>query len=355
MAHRFSTIPENHRVLIDTNVLLNAVFIEDGIARRAIEAVRALGHTVYCDEISHFEATRRLAQARNRLRLAYDPNAAFAALSPQIGIIFLAPGDPAIPTGIHRHDRHIARAAMGYATWVMTDDLDLQIALTEAGFEARNSFEVLQAAFEAGAAIARNPPLPGRVPRPQPGPAKGWFLAWVTPGGWAGGLPSGNHTVVDIPAFARLLYDTEASVWRAEMHQSGPILSVAATVQPDKPEAIGFGFDNSRVPTRFFIGAGSPGGERRYERIRSLVNGVPPFTLGGAALGHSLSNVDHWNGYIRRISSGNRFISKSLWTRLTSVQDLAPHPQLDVLDAALVVVGNLISSLGTVAARAREL
>jgi hypothetical protein len=222
VAHGFSTLPLA-RVLIDTNVLLGTVFIEDGIARRAVRSVQSLGHIVYCDEISYGEAIHRLDQARRRLALTYDPIALFERLVCQLGILFVPPADPIIPTGIHRHDRHIPRAAGEFATWVMTDDVELQLALTAAGFEAKNSFEVLEAARQRGAPPATEPSLPARTPAAPPGPVKGWVMAWVTPGPWAGGPPSGHRTVVDIPGFGRVSYNTNTTAWEAEFRFAAQI------------------------------------------------------------------------------------------------------------------------------------
>lgn len=350
MAHGFSTLPLA-RVLIDTNVLLGTVFIEDGIARRAVRSVQSLGHIVYCDEISYGEAIHRLDQARRRLALTYDPIALFERLVCQLGILFVPPADPIIPTGIHRHDRHIPRAAGEFATWVMTDDVELQLALTAAGFEAKNSFEVLEAARQRGAPPATEPSLPARTPAAPPGPVKGWVMAWVTPGPWAGGPPSGHRTVVDIPGFGRVSYNTNTTAWEAEFRFAAQILSAPSQLQPDVPVAVGIGFDGSRVPGKLFVAAGAPGSPPVYAPADTQAH-VPYCTIADATIGHTLANDCHWNGYIRRLSMGDRFVSRMLWKRLVSVQDITPHPQLDVLNKALVAIGNLS---GRCAARTAEL
>jgi hypothetical protein len=313
MSHRFSDIPAFNRVLIDTNVLLSAVLIEDSVARRAVDALRSLGHSVICEEMSHLEAARRLEQAHRRLRLPYDPNAVFDHLIQHLGALFLPPGDPAIPTGIRKHDRHIPRAAADFGTWVMTDDVELQIALTTAGFEARNSYETMLAAATAGVASAGSAPLPPRIPANAPGPARGWVMAWVTPGGWAGGVPSGYHTVIDIPNFARIFYDTSAARWRAEFRFAAKTLDAPIVLHPDVPVAVSIGFDGLRVPGKLCVAAGSPSGSRVYERNNTLSN-IPVYGLQGASLGHTVANDSYWDGNIRRLSTGDRFISRDART-----------------------------------------
>jgi hypothetical protein len=337
----------------DTNVLLSTTLIEDGIARRAVRSVQSLGHAVYCDEISYGEAIRRLERAHHRLGLTYDPTVVFENLVYRLGILFVPPGDPIIPTGIHRHDRHIPRAAGQFATWVMTDDVELQMALTAAGFEARNSFEVLQAATQSGASPATAPPLPARIARAAPKAAKGWVMAWVTPGLWASRRPSGQRTVVDLPGFGQVYYDTATAAWKAEFAFASQTLSVPFPLQPDIPVAVGIGFDGSRVPGKLFVAAGAPSSPPKYVSADTQAQ-VPYCTIAGATIGHTLVNDCHWNGYVRRLSAGDRFVSKKLWKRLVSIEDITPHPELDVLDRTLVAIGNL-SAGGQVAARTAEL
>jgi hypothetical protein len=353
VTHRFSTIPTLSRALVDTNVLLGAALIEDGIARRAVRSVQSLGHAVYCDEISYGEAVRRLERARRHLGLPYDPVVVFEHLVYRLGILFVPPGDPIIPTSIHRHDRHIPRAAGQFATWVMTDDIELQIALTAAGFEARNSFEVLQAAAENGSSPATAPPLPARIGPAAPKAAKGWVMAWVTPGPWASGHPSGHRTVVDLPGFGHVYYDTDTAAWKAEVPFASQTLSAPFPLQPDIPVAVGIGFDGSRVPGKLFVASGAPSSPPNYVSANTQAH-VPYCTIADAAIGHTLANDSHWNGQVRRLSAGDRFVSKKLWKHLVSVEDIAPHPELDVLDKTLVVIGNL-SEWGQVAARRAEL
>jgi hypothetical protein len=61
------------RVVIDTNILLNAAFVADSSARVSIEQLNSMGFAVFIDESIEREAHLVLKRLQIKLGLRYDP------------------------------------------------------------------------------------------------------------------------------------------------------------------------------------------------------------------------------------------------------------------------------------------
>ena len=343
-------LPQNKRVLIDANVLLNASFVEDCIARQALDGLKANSYSLLCDEITYAEAIATLDGLRNRL--VYDPRPIFETALRSLGVMFVPPGDPNTPSPTRRHDRHIPRAASDHSTWIITDDLELYLDLRSAGYEVRNSFE-LQFDFPTVSKVH----APARI-KALSYSRKSWTMLWLTPGGWAQGPPHpSKYTACHLPPFVWLHYDALTKEWVAKFEFCKLTIHTPFALTADVPVAVAVVLDASRTPGKLVLCVGSPAGGRQYRS--TIFSGIMPprpnaFTLGHLSDSHENENSWHWNGSIRTLQTGDRFISSRMWKLLCSTQDMMLHPQLDILTPALLVLNNLVHRQVT-AARMSEL
>ena len=131
------------RALIDSNVLLQAAFVADGLALRAVRAAAELGYSICIDEQSWSDAIRVLTSKASTLGLAYDPVAVIDGFAKRSAVLFLPPSPPRTIKGVNPADRHLASAALDHGAWVLTEDAPLVVELSRIGVEARFSWDVL--------------------------------------------------------------------------------------------------------------------------------------------------------------------------------------------------------------------
>ncbi len=135
MFHELERLPR--RVLIDTNVLLNASFLREGLARRSLGLLKDAGYMVLVEEQSWQDAKRVLRGLATTSPLAFDPVDHLEAFLKEVGIISVPQSPTVHVPGVNRSDRHLARAAKDRDAWVLTDDAPLVAELTKTSIEAR--------------------------------------------------------------------------------------------------------------------------------------------------------------------------------------------------------------------------
>lgn len=342
MPNNFSKLPDHKRVLLDANVLLHAAFVEDSIAHQCINALAANGYSLLVDEVVHKECLNRLVKARAKFQLRYDPVLFFEDELKKFRLFHVPPGDTRIATGVHRHDKHIARAAAEFNTWVITDDLNLQINLIKEDIAAWNSFQAVTAIPpelrpQLSRSSARHPPINAKG-------REGWIMSWVNPQDWPESEDDNKHTAFDIVGLGRVFYDNAKKSWNAELDRS-TLLSCAYTLSTDKQHAVALTFDSSQTPTKISLRCGNPADPvavSTSHRVNDIYPASPK--VEGIAFGHSRTRQDFWNGYLVNFSAGDRYLSNRLWKSLVSISTLLPHPEQNILEGALRVIEEFYST-----------
>ena len=136
-----------NRALLDTMMLLNAAFIQDGIARKAIHALTEMGFSACCDDTSWSAAIRILGSRRIALDLTYDPIPIFVDYARGSNIVHLPPSPIDQVASVNPADQHLANAARDRIAWVLTEDAPLIKQLMAANIEVRNTWDVLYASL----------------------------------------------------------------------------------------------------------------------------------------------------------------------------------------------------------------
>jgi predicted nucleic acid-binding protein len=117
MYHSLANLPK--RVIADTNVLLDATFV-DGLARRATRLLGRLGISLILDDMTEREAESILDRLKKKLALSFEPKALLAEYLSLVQVIRVPPGSPMLATGINRADRHVVAAAREHSAWILT-------------------------------------------------------------------------------------------------------------------------------------------------------------------------------------------------------------------------------------------
>src|SRR5699024_2016144 len=114
-----------NRVVIDTNVLLNATFVDDSSSRYSLEQLNRLGFSLVIDQAIEDEAKLVLRRLRIKLGLQYDPVEVFRAYLKRSRILSLPRAALFRSRYINKADHHVIGAAVHYGAWVLTGDIKL--------------------------------------------------------------------------------------------------------------------------------------------------------------------------------------------------------------------------------------
>lgn len=329
-----SLVGLSERVLFDSMVLLNAAFVRDGVARRAVGALLSMGYSLCVDDTSWMDSCRVLAEKRASLGLAYDPMPVFEQYSIVNRMVHLPPS-PTIPnSSVNRSDRHLLNAATDRNAWVLTEDAPLIHQLIGSGVEVRNTWDVL---YEALA--GEDPPL-NFVGRITPlSRTEGYIFGRIVTGGWAARRGDGKYTICDIENVGQLYYDNSAGAWVIYL-RNGLSVSLNCDLAQDEIWVVCASY---RLPStsgsrgNVTIRSAGPTGTRKNADATTLKSLPMSERIGQVSLGHSVSGSDHFNGHIRAVVTGANVISRDLWLAISSIPEGAPNPfSANVLDRALL-------------------
>ena len=140
------------RVLIDTNVLLDAAFVTNGAARRSLTLLAQLGYPPFIDQAIESEAFHILEKYRKSFYRAFDVAKVLSDYISVARILRLSHSKQISNTSVNRHDVHVVSAAVQYGAWVLTGDLALNVELHAANIQSRLPFDVIMEAATADGA-----------------------------------------------------------------------------------------------------------------------------------------------------------------------------------------------------------
>lgn len=322
-----------NRALLDTMMLLNAAFIQDGITRKAIHALAEMGYSACCDDKSWSDAIRKLRSRRAVLGLTFDPIPIFEEYVRDNYIVHLPPSPANQEALVNPADQHLANAAMDRNAWVLTEDAPLIEQLIAAGIEVRNTWDILYASLGG-----IDPPLefPLRVTRLSQ--TTGHLFGRIVTGQWAARRQEGRFTICEVENIGRLYYDNGPGRWIMDM-RNGLAVSVDCNVETDEIWAVCASY---RLPMttghrgNVTLRAAGSAGQREHGSETTLKALPPSQSAGRISFGRSVSGNDHLNGNILAITLGREPVSGKLWRAISSIPDGAPNIfGANVLDDAL--------------------
>ncbi len=311
------------RVLIDTNVLLDAAFVSNGVARRSLALLGQLGYSPVIDEMIELEAIRILEKYRKSFYPAFDLAKVLSDHISVAGILRLPPAKPISNTSVKAHDVHVVSAAGQYGAWVLTGDVALNVQLRADGIQARLPFDVIMEAATAGGA---DPSLDDIIRVVAPTRESGMFFGRVIAGNWAGMSSVGNFTVCDMENVGRLFYDTQTGEWAFEM-PIGVSVRVKCPLKNGEQWAVcgSYKLPGAGKRGNLFVRAGQYPSTVFSERIGTLKN-IATSSPGVTNIGCSVNNQDHWNGHLWSVVIGPQGMGTDTWKEIIAIPEGAPNP-----------------------------
>lgn len=332
------------RVLIDTNVLLDAAFVTNGAARRSLTLLSQLGYSPVIDEMIELEAIRILEKYRKFFYPAFDLAKVLSDCISVAGILRLPPAKHISNTSVKPHDIHVVSAAAQYGAWVLTGDLALNVQLRADGIQARLPFDVI---MEAATADGADPGLDDIVRIVAPTRQSGMLFGSVIAGNWAGMSSVGSFTVCDMENVGRIFYDTQTQEWAFEM-PIGVSVRVECPLQKGEQWAVcgSYKLPGAGKRGRLLIRAGQYPSTIFSESISTQKN-IASSSPGVTNIGSSVSNQDYWNGHLRSVVIGPQGMSTDTWKKIIAIPEGAPNPyDSDALSRVLERAGSLNSQPG---------
>lgn len=331
------------RVVVDTNVLLNASFISDGSARYAITQLGDLGFSSVIDGAVEEEAVAILRKLRIKLALPFDPVGGLQSFIRHAKILVLPRAALHVVPGVNRADRHVYSAAKHYGAWILTGDVELAAQSFSGGIPARLPWDVL---METATREKKDPPLHYVLRFIGISAERGFIFGRVIPGNWAGMKSVGRFTVCEVENVARLLYDSDAGQWVFAV-AGKQVAKANCPLEKDEHWTVCGSYVVSSGKGNATLRAFSTNGKTIHT---SIAFGDASFhnRPGRASFGHSVIEADHWNGWIRKIVVAPKSMTKNAWRALRHLPESAPDPTSgNVLEAALRKV-TLINGIATV-------
>jgi predicted nucleic acid-binding protein len=321
------------RLVLDANVLLDATFVSDGVARRAVGLLSTLGFSPVVDEATEQEALGILSKLRRRVGLSFNPEALLTNYIGAMRILRVPPANPMLGGGVNRSDRHIAAAARQYNAWVLTGDAPLIVECERAGISARFPWDVL---MEAAASRSGLPDLDQIIRVVMPTRETGLIFGRVFPGSWRGLRSVGRFTVCDVENVGRVYYDTHTEQWVFEM-AFGASVGAKISLADEGPWAVCGSYQ-----------LGGTGGHGRITiragRFPSTIVGATQGTLkrlmsatpGRISFGSTVEGGEHLNGHLRAVVVGPQVMGKDTWKAIIAIKEGAPNPyDSDALERVL--------------------
>lgn len=324
------------RVVIDTNVLLNATFVADSSARYSIEQLNGLGFSAIIDEAIEDEASFILRRLRIKLGLVYDPVEIFRSYLTTSRILCLPRSRPFRVKQVNKADQHIIGAASHYNAWVLTGDIKLAAQCQQFQIATRLPWDAI---MEAATREKRAPPLHYVLRVAGISSSNGSFFARVIPGSWAGMRSVGRFTVCDVENIGRIYYDSFTEEWVFST-ALGADVRLGCPIGQDEHWIVSASYEvgSQGCAGTATLRAARPLGQSIQNNI-SLKGRISAPTPGEIAFGHSCSRNDHWNGYLRRVVLSPIAIDAKGWRALVKVPEAAPDPAAsNVLETALLRV-----------------
>jgi len=331
------------RVLIDTNVLLDAAFVTNGAARRSLALLGQLGYSPVIDEKIELEATCKLEESRKSFCPAFDLVKVLDGYICDVGILCLPSAKQISNTSVRDHDIHVVSAAVQYGAWVLTGDLALNVQLRIDGIQSRIPFDVIMEEATADG----TPGLDTFIRIVAPTRQSGMLFGRVMPGNWVGTNSVGNFTVCEIENIGRLFYDAQTEEWAFEM-PIGVSVRVKCPLQKGEQWAVcgSYKLPGAGKCGKLFVRAGQYPSTIFSDSTNTPKN-ITSSSPGVSNIGSSVKNQDYWNGCVRSVVIGPQGMSKKSWKNIIAIPEGAPNPyDSGALSRVLERVGVLNSQPG---------
>lgn len=308
-----------NRYLLDSNMVLNAAFVEGSWARQVVEIAHKRNFGLFVGTLSLRDAHRRAVSLACASPRALEAATYVDNMLRSLGAVVVDPAPTAVHAAVPMHDAHVVREALAADATLITMDRELWLACRLAAITALVPIEVFRREYGVTLGLTAF----GVAPTPTAGSlfARGHVGSWAKATGT-------RHTLIHFPGFAWLGYDTSKRAWIADFPGLAP-LALRAEVDAQQFEAVSVSW---QVGDQIRLRASSVD----HPVQRSLLTPLPNFVPAKYQLGASADQKDYWNSTLWACVSTDRPVGKELWRDCKQHHDLTPNPfDDDRLDAAV--------------------
>jgi len=333
------------RVVIDTNVLLDAAFVVDGYARKCISALLALGFSPTIDGAIEAEAVQKLSELGKKYCRSVDVVRILIDFVVESKILLVDPAPELNDTLVNRRDVHVVSAAKHYGAWVLTSDVPLSAELQISGVQCRSPFDVVAAERMQKNGLALDLIIHATAPSRQ----QGLFFGRVVTGQWAGTTKKSKHAICDVENVGRLFYDTNSEQWTFAL-QTGDAVALQRQLKPNELWTVCATYrllgqeEESRISIR--AARSTTDSMLQHVAVQSELSGT---TVGRMTFGSSVQGAESWGGHIRCVVVGPQGMGRRRWRCLLDDPDAVPNPyDSDALSAVLRQIGSQDRRIGRI-------
>ena len=311
-------------IFIDTNSLLNIVFVDSSFSKRAIDLSLKLNHQLYISKSIYKEAICKIEEFSSdyhiyKLSLEIMNNCLEKHKIIVVDDSLSHSFEPTIP----KNDQHVYHCALKTNALLLTSDIDLLIASRSLGLDAKTPIELLHELDQVN--------VSSMFFGVKPNDAKGSIFIRAFPGPWSGLVNSGSFTLFHIENFGRVYYDTSLESWVADLQGFGINAKIKKSSKDlNNQEVIALSWSDDSL--FFRVSSIAHPKQARIAKKFIFDDGLR-FSLG------SYKGKDYWNGGLFHCIWNDKPISKSLWKKLLKTPYSAPNPF--ELDRVKVVINSL--------------
>lgn len=315
----------------DTNVLLNACFVEDSLDRNVLNILKINGYVIIIDDSIEREAKRVLERLMLKNALDYNPQDIFTSFINSLPVFHVGNTPHSVINEINKADQHISSIARHYSSWILTGDLKFAAECHSAGVAVRILWDILMGeAMDNG----REPRLEDIIRVSGLSKIQGSFFARVIPGAWAGTKDIGLFFIVEAGNVGSLFYDTKNDAWTFQI-LGNHALSLKCSLKLDEEWIIcgsyKFQGKSGNATLRAF-------NFKDVTKSCSVHLNTPLMaqTPGEIIFGQSTKKDSSWNGYIKCMVVSPQPMTKYTWNAVSTIPYSAPNPYCsDILENAL--------------------
>lgn len=306
-------------VIPDANVLLDAAFVRDGIARKALHSLGSLGFTLVICESIEDEAFSVLRKLSFSLALKYDPAILFKEYLMNLPKIIVLKAPVSGFLQVNKKDKHVVAAAYYNKGWILTGDTPLLIEAEEYKILGRTPQDV-QMEYAKRNGVYEQVNLIIRTSKPTNKSCS--IFARVLPGQWYRGSLHGRFTICEIGDYCRLYYDLESKSWIFRL-SCGEETRLHYPILSDDEIIVCSIYDGIKRNIKIKIVQGKINSDSSTSTIKQTVTNEQ---IGAITIFSRNDGSDHWNGYLRTLVVSPNLIKQETWKALIKIPYSAPNP-----------------------------
>lgn len=298
------------RVLLDTNALLNTVFLPQSFSRQAVICLEKNKSELFIGSETLKEAVGVAQKIAVKLGKEFDPAPIINETIRCFGMLEIEPSSDTIEAAVPAHDHHVAQEAAAAKATILTSDAQLWTGCRAVGRQAVLPLQALKILKEDSLQhVAFGVPPTQRV---------GSVFARVYAGAWAGQKNIGQFTVTNCAGSLCLYYCTHKSAWVVEVMGVGCV-TIPAEIKVAEMYALLVSWEVGKGLRLRTSSVQNP-------KVLTMTDPLPTDLDGGFAVGRRVDNQHYWYGVIGAVVIDNRTVSKKLWQMFRDSSELTPDP-----------------------------